>query len=81
MIPIPINLQEIKGRRNIKPPTRNGYADLISFALTIAEDLEDREHRNYKEAINGKESNLWIEAMESEMNSLKKNDSWTLVDV
>lgn len=38
-------------RRIIKPPARFGHADLIHFALTIAEEVDFQEPSTYKEAV------------------------------
>lgn len=38
------------------------------------------ELNTYKQAINFVESDLWIKAMDREINSLNKNNNWTLVD-
>ena len=35
---------------------------------------------NFKEAIESHESNFWIDAMNKEMNSLKENKTWELVE-
>ena len=53
--------------------------DIISFAPTVVEDIIDSEPRNYKEAMGNKDSTEWSKAMEAEMNSLKKNQTWMLV--
>ena len=53
---------------------------MVSFALTVAEDVVNSELRNYKEAIGTKDSTEWSKAMEENMNSLKKNQTWVLVD-
>ena len=37
------------------------------------------EPENYEEAVHSKESKKWKQAMEEEMQSLKKNGTWILV--
>ena len=55
------------------PPRRYGQVDLIYFALTITEEIQATEPRNFKEALNNKESEEWISAMEEQIISLEKN--------
>ena len=43
-------------RRVMRLPTRFRLNDMVSFALTIAEDIVDSEPRNYKEAMGTKYS-------------------------
>lgn len=38
------------------------------------------EPRNYKEATKGKEKECWITAMQNEINSIHKNNTWILVE-
>ena len=59
---------------------RYGQANLINFALTFAEEIQATEPRKFREALNNKESEEWIRAMEEEMLSLEKNKTWILVD-
>ena len=39
------------------------------------------EPANYKEAMEGPESEKWLEAMRSEIDSMYANKVWTLVDI
>ncbi|TXG68420.1 hypothetical protein EZV62_003355 [Acer yangbiense] len=43
-----------RARREHRAPVRYGYADLISFALTVAEDINENEPRNFNEAVRSK---------------------------
>ena len=54
------------------------FEDCNYSALAAAVLLDDVP-RSYKEAISGAEKDLWLEAMKCEMNSHKKNKTWTLV--
>lgn len=38
-------------RGKIRPPQRYGYADLVSFALNVAETIEYQEPTTYNEAV------------------------------
>lgn len=62
-----------------KAPTRFGYADVIVFALTMAEEIGE-EPRSYHEVVSSAESRFWQLAMAEEMESLIKNKTWILVD-
>ncbi|KAH9666456.1 hypothetical protein KPL70_020645 [Citrus sinensis] len=60
-------------RRTIRPPRRNVMADLIEYALTAAQELNDDKPKTYQEAITGKNKLEWKRAMNEEMASLMKN--------
>ncbi|KZV37190.1 hypothetical protein F511_15110 [Dorcoceras hygrometricum] len=66
-------------RRAAKPTQRYGYADLITFALNVASDVDKEEPATVSEALNSQEREKWQRAMEEEMNSLMKNRTWELV--
>ncbi|WVZ00077.1 hypothetical protein V8G54_026146 [Vigna mungo] len=69
-------------RRISKPTKRFGEADLICYALNAAEDLNrSDEPRSYKEALDSSDRHLWQGAMEEELEALKKNSTWRLVDL
>ncbi|XP_062085979.1 uncharacterized protein LOC133792086 [Humulus lupulus] len=67
-------------RREIKPPERFGYADLIAYALNVAEEEIEQEPLSYKESVNSKDSHEWIEAIREEMISLYWYETWELID-
>ena len=62
-------------RRPHKTPVRYGYADLVSYAFLVSEDLEDLEPRSYKDAMGYKEKKLWTLAMKEENESLDKKNT------
>lgn len=69
-------------RREIHPPNKFGYADIVdftAFALCTASEIENSEPASYAEAINSKDRRKWIQAINEEMDSLIKNKTWTLV--
>ncbi|KAH9703748.1 Integrase catalytic domain-containing protein [Citrus sinensis] len=66
-------------RRKAKAPVRYGYAYLIAYALTASHQIDDDEPKNYKEAIHGPYKDEWKKAMDEEIDSLKKNNTWELV--
>ncbi|WVZ11552.1 hypothetical protein V8G54_016082 [Vigna mungo] len=69
-------------RRISKPTKRFGEVDLICYALNAAEDLNrSDEPRSYKEALDSSDRHLWQGAMEEELEALKKNSTWRLVDL
>lgn len=57
-------------KRNIKPPTRLGYAYIIEYALNIVEEPDISEPGTYREAISYKQRNKWQQAIQEEMNLL-----------
>ncbi|CAH9139773.1 unnamed protein product [Cuscuta epithymum] len=73
-----------RDRRVIRKPERYRDCNLINcdiseFAFNIFESLECNEPRTFKEALKSKYSKEWISAMNSEMESLKINQTWKLV--
>ncbi|KAG8483166.1 hypothetical protein CXB51_022143 [Gossypium anomalum] len=74
--------KKIKSRtkREIKPPKKYAEADLVAYALNVAEDIDaNQEPSNYSEAISCEDSEKWMFAMQEEMESLHKNKTWDLV--
>lgn len=59
-------------RQKIMPVKR--YENETSYSAIIDEPL------TYADAIKSKESNQWLAAMNDELNSLKKNETWCVVD-
>ncbi|XP_073225604.1 uncharacterized protein [Cicer arietinum] len=57
------NLVRDRERRVIKPPTRYGEAYLNFYALSVDEDLQRDEPRNYREAINSEDKEAWMITM------------------
>ncbi|KAG8474731.1 hypothetical protein CXB51_031459 [Gossypium anomalum] len=67
-------------RREIKSPKKYAKADLVTYALNVAEDIDaNREPSNYSEAISYEDSEKWMFTMQEEMESLHKNKTWDLV--
>ena len=66
-------------RVGVRPPTRYGFDDMVSYALQVVEEMELHEPSTYKEAVSGTESAQWLVAMGDEMESLHKNQTWELV--
>ena len=60
-------------RRIIRPPKRYAVVDLIAYALTAAQELNDDEPMTYREAITGKNKLEWKMAIDEKMASLIKN--------
>nr|KYP74269.1 Retrovirus-related Pol polyprotein from transposon TNT 1-94 [Cajanus cajan] len=69
-------------RRVPKPIRRFGQANLICYALNVAKEIEGtNEPRNFREAQESSEKQQWKCAMEEELESLRKNNTWRLVDL
>lgn len=66
-------------RRQIRPPARYANADIVHYALNIEAELVDSEPLTYAQAVASKDSEKWLEAMQDEMDSLNKNNTWQLV--
>jgi len=59
---------------------RYGFFDLAYYVLSSAMEVAGEEPLTYEEVVSSRDSKKWLVAMESEMESLRKNDTWTLVD-
>ena len=71
-------------RTGVKPPVRYGFEDMVTYALQVADEVEEEEPSTgepftYREAVSGSESAQWLAAMREEMESLAKNETWELV--
>ena len=67
-------------RRQIRVPTRDSHAKIVSFALSVAEETENEEPQSYQEAISRADKEKWLKAMREKMDSLEKNTTWQLVE-
>ena len=59
-------------KRITRPPKKYAYADLIAFALTVADELDTDEPKTYSEAVNIDDSGKWKAIMDEEVQSLIK---------
>ncbi|KAH9681219.1 hypothetical protein KPL71_026889 [Citrus sinensis] len=66
-------------RRTIRPPKRYAVADLIAYALSTAQEINDDEPKTYQEAITSNNNLEWKRAMDEEVESLMKNEAWKLI--
>ena len=64
-------------RRTIKPPTRYGFEDLVSYALITS----SRDPTTFQEAIHNEEKGRWMGSIMEEIQSLHKNQTWDLVEL
>jgi hypothetical protein len=53
----------------------------VSYALSVAEEIEGAEPSNYSKAIISADGNNWMTAMQDEMESLEKKGTWDLVQL
>ena len=67
-------------KRTTRPLSRYGYADFLAFAFAIAEEIDLEEPRSYSEAMKSKDKAKWQNAMQEEIKSLFKNQTWKLVE-
>ncbi|KAG8482597.1 hypothetical protein CXB51_024457 [Gossypium anomalum] len=70
----------LKDSSNKENPKQYVEADLIAYALNVAEDIDtNQESSNYSEVVSCEDSEKWMFAMQEEMESLHKNRTWDLV--
>ena len=65
--------------RDVKPPFRYAHADVIAYALNIENTIEFDEPLTFTDACRSKDKSQWFQAMQEEMDSFQKNNTWTLV--
>ncbi|KAH9706111.1 hypothetical protein KPL70_012113 [Citrus sinensis] len=65
--------------RTIRPPKRYAVAHLIAYALSTAHEINDDEPKTCQEAITSKNRLEWKRAMDEEIESLMKNETWKLI--
>uniref|UniRef100_A0A803P7F1 Uncharacterized protein n=1 Tax=Cannabis sativa TaxID=3483 RepID=A0A803P7F1_CANSA len=53
-------------RRESRAPARFGFADYTAYALTITSKIENVEPATYEEAINCKNRDKWLQAIDEE---------------
>ena len=70
-----LNRRVLRDRSQIKPPKR------FSFDQFINEAIADTEPSSYREAIQSTDRDMWIKAMDSEINSLRENDTWDITSL
>ena len=66
-----------KPKRNIQKPVRYGIDETISYALISASG----DPETFEEAMDSSYARSWMQAMMEEMDSLRKNKTWQLVDL
>ncbi|GKG53540.1 hypothetical protein Tco_0554940, partial [Tanacetum coccineum] len=54
---------------------------MVAYAFAAAEEEDTLEPLTYQEAITCEDSSKWKAAMEEEIDSLRKNKTWELVDL
>ncbi|CAM8987589.1 unnamed protein product [Rhodiola kirilowii] len=67
-------------RRNHRAPVMYGFEDMVNYACNVAENISNHEPENVQDAVYGPEGNRWLKAINDEMDSLKKNKTWKIVD-
>ncbi|KAK0583900.1 hypothetical protein LWI29_004754 [Acer saccharum] len=66
-------------RRDVIPNSKYSNADFISFALCTGLNIDNTEPRTFDEAVSSIDKARWLNAMRDEMDSLAKNNTWSLV--
>ena len=66
--------------RTIKPSYKYSEADLVAYALSVANNIESSEEPStYEEVVSSSDSNKWMISMQEKMESLYKNGTWNMV--
>jgi hypothetical protein len=67
-------------RRSIRACRATDKLNLLITEESHVLLMENDEAMTYREAMKGPDSDKWLEAMESELNSMHDNQVWNLVD-
>ncbi|KAL6334097.1 hypothetical protein AAG906_004528 [Vitis piasezkii] len=71
--------EEIVHERQDEPTQGLESYSMTAFALSVDEEIVDMEPKTYQETINSNEADQWVKAIQEEMDSLRKNETWELV--
>jgi hypothetical protein len=69
------NIAASRQRRQIRPPHRYVFSDLVLCALTVAKDTVVQESSTPSEVVTSSKSAFWIVAMNEEIKSLHRNQT------
>ncbi|GJU50061.1 reverse transcriptase domain-containing protein [Tanacetum coccineum] len=72
--------QDRERRTRTKPLRFQDESNMAAYAFAAAEEEDTHEPLTYQEAVACEDSSKWKAAMEEEMDSLRKNKTWELVD-
>ncbi|GJT39459.1 retrotransposon protein, putative, ty1-copia subclass [Tanacetum coccineum] len=67
-------------RTRTKPLRFQDESNMVAYAFATAEEEDTHEPLTYQEAVTYEDNSKWKAAMEEEMDSLRKNKTWVLVD-
>nr|GEV22351.1 retrovirus-related Pol polyprotein from transposon TNT 1-94 [Tanacetum cinerariifolium] len=67
-------------RTRTKPLRFRDESNMVAYAFAAAEEEDTHEPLTYQEAVSCEDSFKWKAAMKEEMDSLRKNKTWELVD-
>ncbi|GJW13180.1 retrotransposon protein, putative, ty1-copia subclass [Tanacetum coccineum] len=73
-------VQDREPRTRTKPLRFRNESNMAAYAFVAAEEEDTHEPLTYQEAVTCEDSSKWKAAMKEEMDSLRKNNSWELVD-
>ncbi|KAF3667077.1 hypothetical protein FXO38_08785 [Capsicum annuum] len=66
--------------RDIRPPQKHAEADLVAYALNVAEGIDsNKDPSYYSEVVSCDDFGQWMISMQEKMESLHRNDTWDLV--
>ena len=79
--PEPIDYAPLKRSGRVPHQSNRYYGFLVQDGDPVELDENDEDPITYMDAMQRSDSEKWLEAMKSEMESMKANDVWTLVDL
>ncbi|GJV90056.1 zinc finger, CCHC-type containing protein [Tanacetum coccineum] len=72
--------QDRELRTRTKPLRFQDESNMAAYAFVVPEEEDTHEPLTYQEAVACEDSSKWKDAMKEEMDSLRKNKTWELVD-
>ncbi|GJU22498.1 retrovirus-related pol polyprotein from transposon TNT 1-94 [Tanacetum coccineum] len=74
------SVKELQLRTRTKPLRFRDKSNMAAYAFVAAEEKDTHEPLTYQKAVACEDSSKWKAAMKEEMDSLRKNKTWELVD-
>nr|GEX68173.1 retrotransposon protein, putative, Ty1-copia subclass [Tanacetum cinerariifolium] len=72
--------QDIEPRKGMKPLRFRDESNMAAYTFVAAEEEDTHEPLTYQEAVACEDSSKWKATMKEEMDSLRKNKTWELID-
>ncbi|GKC59951.1 retrotransposon protein, putative, ty1-copia subclass [Tanacetum coccineum] len=72
--------EDARDQETNQPPDLTDYHNMAAYAFVAVEEEDTHEPLTYQDAVACEDSSKWKDDMKEEMDSLRKNKTWELVD-